>query len=59
MKKHWEITTEEFEALKEAITDVLGLWNYDFIEASNEDGHSTSMSKETFFDALKSDFIIK
>jgi hypothetical protein len=58
MKKTWKITEEEFEAIKEAITSTLSLWQYDFIEASTEDGRSTSMSVETFFDSLKREFLI-
>ena len=59
MKKKYLIINEEFEAIKEAISEVLNLWNYDFIEANNEDGTERSMSKETFFKSLKSEFIIK
>jgi hypothetical protein len=58
MKKQWELTNEEFEALKESITDVLDLWHYEFIEGNDGDGRSTSMSLETFWTNLRSEFII-
>jgi len=53
MKKKYTATKEEIEAVKEVISDILSLWNYDFIEANNEDGRSQSMSKETFFKELE------
>ena len=59
MKKVFQITTEEYEAIKSAIEDVLSLWQYDFIEANSEDNSSTAMSKDTFFKSLESRFIIK
>jgi hypothetical protein len=59
MKKKYEITEEEFNAIKEAITETLQLWQHDCIEANTESGRSISMSKETFFRQLKGEFIIK
>lgn len=59
MKKRYEITTEEFEAIKETIEKVLNLWHYDFISADDGMGSGISMSKEQFFEALKGEFIIK
>lgn len=58
MKKRWEVTKEEFEAIEEAITAVLSLWQYEMISASDESGRSTGMSKKTFFETLKGKFII-
>lgn len=55
MKKKYIATKEEIEGIKQVISDILGLWNYDFISASNEHGHQTSMSKETFFKDLERD----
>lgn len=59
MNKQWKLTEEEFKAIKEAITSVLNLWHYEFISASNQEKHEISMSIETFFNALKREFIIK
>ena len=59
MKNKFIITNEEFEAIKKAITEVLGLWSYYFIEANNGDGNSISMNKEVFFEGLKGEFIVK
>ena len=59
MNKEWSITEEEFDAIKQAVESVLGLWNYDFIEANDGFKNATSMSKETFFDSLKREFKIK
>lgn len=58
MEKEWKITKEEFEAIKEAIGSVLGLYQYEFISASNQEGRETSMSIETFFETLKGEFLI-
>jgi len=33
MKKLYQITEEEFEAIKKAIEETLHLWNYDSISA--------------------------
>lgn len=55
MKKKYIATKEEIEGIKEVIIDIFGLWNYDFISASNESGAETSMSKETFFKQLERD----
>jgi len=59
MKKLYQITEEEFNIIKEAIENTLSLWQYDFIEANDGNGRATSMSKETFFNGLKTEFIIK
>jgi hypothetical protein len=59
MKKKYIITKEEWSAIKEAIEKTLELWHYNSIEASDEDEHAISMSKETFFNGLKSKFIIE
>jgi hypothetical protein len=60
MQKQYKITEEEFEAIKEAISNTLNLWSYDIVVASDyDDTRSTSMNKETFFNTLKSEFIIK
>lgn len=53
MKVHME--QWEIERIKEKISSVLGLWHYDFIEANNKDGASTSMSKEEFFRQLETE----
>jgi hypothetical protein len=58
MQKKYEITEEEFNAIKEAIEDTLSLWQHDTIEALGEHS-STSMSKETFFEQLRGKFIIR
>ena len=58
MKKRYTITEEEFGAIQEAVTEALDLWAYDFIEASNKSGSAMSMSKETFFESLRKQFII-
>ena len=58
MKKLYQITEEEFEAIKKAIEETLHLWNYDSISASDEDESSISMSKEKFFEQLKKEFIV-
>lgn len=58
MQKKFQITSEEFDAIKEAITQTLDLWAYDFIEANCEDGRSMGMSKETFFKKLEKQFIV-
>ena len=58
MKKKYQITEEEYQVIKEAIIEVLSLWNYEYIEASDETGRSISMNKEVFFDSLKREFII-
>lgn len=59
MKKRYEITTEEFEVIKEAISKVLDLHSNDCVSAETYEGGGTSMSKETFFEMLKLNFIIK
>ena len=59
MKKIFQITPEEFTAIQTAIENVLNLCHYDFIEANDEDGSATAMSKETFFESLKREFEIK
>jgi len=56
MTKNWALTEEEFEAIKKAITNVLHLWHYDFIEANDGAMNATSMSKEVFFEQLKGEF---
>jgi len=53
MKTHHTATKEEIKAIKEVISDILQLWHYEFISASNEDGAEISMSKETFFKDLE------
>lgn len=58
MLKKYIISEEEFEAIKNAIENRLHLWQYDFISASNEHGSEISMSKDTFFEGLKGEFII-
>jgi len=59
MKQHWEITEKEFEAIEEAITNVLHLWQYEVVEARDYDESSCGMNKKVFFDSLKIEFIIK
>lgn len=60
MKKKFIITTEEFEAIEQAIESVLQLWHYDFITVKTDyDGGEMHLSKKTFFDSLKNEFIIK
>ena len=59
MKKQFIVTKEEMETIKKAVSEVLDLWNYEFISASNESGSSHSMSKETFFQNLENEFLIK
>lgn len=59
MTKKYIITEEEFEAIKKAIENRLMLYQYDFVSASSEHGDEISMSKETFFEGLKGEFIIK
>ena len=58
MKKLYQITEEEFEAIKKAIEETLHLWNYDFISASDEEENQILMSKEAFFKQLKEEFIV-
>jgi len=58
MKKKYQITEEEFEAITKAVENVLQLWQYDLINVSNDNDNSLGMSKETFFDQLKDEFII-
>lgn len=58
MKKKFEISEEEFFAIKEVIVRILSLWNYDIIQATNHDGSKMSMSVETFFNALRDEFLI-
>ena len=59
MKKKYQLTSEEFQAIQEVIGDVLHLWHYQFIEAKDENEGAIAMSKEIFFNALKGEFIIK
>ena len=59
MRKKYTTTPEEFEAIQDAITNVLHLWQYEFIEANNGDEDSISMSTEPFFEALKKEFDIQ
>lgn len=59
MTKKWQITKEEFSAIQHAIESVLNLWQYEFIKAENEYDSSQSMSKETFFEALKREFLVE
>lgn len=59
MLKKYIITEEEFEAIKKAIENQLHLWQYDIITASDENRHEISMSKDTFFEGLKGEFIVK
>lgn len=59
MIKKYFATKEEFKAIQEAITNVLQLWHYPFIEANNGDGSATMMSKETFFEALAEELNVK
>lgn len=58
MTKRFEITEEEFEAIKEAIRSFLQLWQYDSLEVSNGIT-SMSMSVKTFFEGLKREFVIE
>lgn len=58
MRKKYIITEEEFGAIKEAIEAQLDLFAYKFIEANDGHGRATSMSKETFFEGLRGQFII-
>jgi len=58
MKKLYQITEEEFEAIKKAIEETLNLWNYDSISASDEEENQISMSREAFFKQLKEEFIV-
>ena len=53
MIKNWTATKEEVEAIKEVISKILQLWQYDFISANNGDDGSISMSKEEFFKQLE------
>lgn len=46
--KKWEI-----ERIGEIISDILQLWNYDFIEVNDGHGRAMSMSKETFLEKLE------
>ena len=59
MNKKYHITEEEFTAIKEAISSTLDLYAYDFIQANDSEGRATSMSKETFFESLKTEFVVK
>ena len=59
MKKQFIVTKEEMETIKRAVSEVLDLWNYEFISASNESGSNHSMNKETFFQNLENEFIVK
>lgn len=53
MIKKYIATKDEIEGIKEVISKVLHLWQYEFIEANNKDGSAISMSKETFFKQLE------
>lgn len=59
MKKKYIISPEEFEAIKEAITSVLRLDINTSLCAASEEDTELSMSKETFFTNLASEFIIE
>ena len=59
MQKLFKVTEEEMKAIEKAVSDSLNLWNYDFIEANDGNGSGTSMSKESFFENLRSEFIIE
>ena len=58
MKKKYQITNEEFTAIQEALERVLALWHYSNIESNNGKGRCQVMSKETFFESLRREFII-
>lgn len=60
MKKRYQITEEEFAVIKETISKVLNLHQYDGIkaEALDDSGASMAMSAETFFKSLRDEFII-
>lgn len=58
MKKKYQITEEEFEAIKEAIGSVLGLWAYPLLEANDGNDSARAMPKEVFFEGLRAEFII-
>lgn len=51
-------TEEEFEVIQAAIKDIFSYYG-PFIEASDGEGRSTSMSFETFFKDLKSRLNVK
>jgi len=59
MQKKYQITEEEFDAIKSAIEETLNLEQYSFVGATDTNGRAISMSKETFFERLKGQFIIK
>lgn len=59
MKKIFQITNEEFEAITHAVENVLELCHYDFVSATSEGDDAISMSKKTFFEQLKREFEIK
>lgn len=55
MEKHWKMTEEEFEAVRDAIKSVFS-YRGQFIEANDGDGQGTSMSFQTFFSSLAQEF---
>lgn len=59
MKKRYQISQEEFEMIKDIISEVLELCFYNSITVEDNIGHRMSMRKETFFETLKNRFIIK
>ncbi len=53
MKKKYIASPEEIKYVKEVVSDILGLHNYNIVTAENEFGAQKSMSKETFLKLLE------
>ncbi len=53
MKKRYAASPEEIKYVKEVVSDILGLHNYNIVTAENEFGGKISMSKETFLKLLE------
>jgi len=62
MKKQWKINNKEWEAIENALENILGYcgtWSKtDVIEVKTIDGRSVSMRIDVFLDSLKREFII-
>lgn len=48
-----EIEKWAIEKIKEAVIDILELWQFDEIELTNKEGNKMGMSKQVFLDKLE------
>ena len=56
MIKKYTATEEEIEAIKEVVSEVLQLRQYEFVKAYSDDGRSLCVSSDTFLKAIEDKF---